>query len=145
MQEVKGNIWTHHDAGEWIAITTNGYVRSDGACVMGRGVALQAKQRWPGVPYELGSSIRKQGNIPFAFLEYKIVTVPVKHTWSEPADLDLIKRSMWHLSIFAEQGAFQRLYMPRPGCGNGRLLWEDVKPIIEPILDDRFIVVEYAT
>ena len=35
-----------------------------------------------------------------------------------------------------------KVYMARPGCGNGQLKWEDVKPLIAPILDDRFIVVE---
>ncbi len=35
-----------------------------------------------------------------------------------------------------------KVYLVRPGCGNGQLKWEDVKPLIAPILDDRFIVVE---
>lgn len=29
------------------------------------------------------------------------------------------------------------------GCGNGELTWAQVKAVIEPILDDRFIVMTY--
>ena len=36
---------------------------------------------------------------------------------------------------------FYHIAIPRPGCSNGGLNWEiDVKPIIEPLLDDRFII-----
>ena len=38
----------------WIRITTNGYVRRDGALVMCRGVALEAKNKFPDLPYILG-------------------------------------------------------------------------------------------
>jgi hypothetical protein len=31
--------------------------------------------------------------------------------------------------------------MPRPGCGNGRLRWQDVSKVLSDILDDRFVVV----
>ncbi len=33
------------------------------------------------------------------------------------------------------------LKLPRVGCGNGSLDWEDVQPILERHLDDRFILV----
>ncbi len=46
MIEEFGDIW--EIPGDARVITTNGVVRKDGACVMGRGVALQAKMRYPG-------------------------------------------------------------------------------------------------
>lgn len=47
MKECQGNIWTY--GADIIVITTNGTVRKDGACVMGRGVAQQALKRFLGV------------------------------------------------------------------------------------------------
>jgi hypothetical protein len=39
----------------------------------------------------------------------------------------------------------EAIYLPRPGCGNGRLNWEDVKKILSPILkSDRFHIVTYS-
>ena len=36
-----------------------------------------------------------------------------------------------------------RIALPRPGCGNGGLIWDDIKGYIEYMLpEDRFIVVE---
>ena len=32
------------------------------------------------------------------------------------------------------------IYLPKVGCGNGGLKWEDVKPHLK-FLDDRFIVI----
>ena len=137
MKEVKGDIWDYHDKGHWIVIPTNGSIREDGACVMGRGVALQAKQRFPNLPHQLGELIRERGNRLFAFPKYRIITYPVKHNWREKADIVLIEKSCQSLA----QSSGPEFCMVRPGCGNGRLNWKDVKPILEKYLDDRFVVV----
>jgi hypothetical protein len=47
---------------------------------------------------------------------------------------------MW-LVIIANQLNLSHIYLTPPGCGCGQLDWADVKAVIEPILDDRFIVV----
>lgn len=151
MKEVAGNLWDYHDQGHWVVITTNGTVRGDGECVMGRGVAAQAKARFPNLPRELGQRIRDQGNVPQSFSDYRLLTLPVKHNWWEKADPVLVKDMLIRLIGIAKLLSVSKhkelnnifpLYMVRPGCGNGQLSWRDVKPFIEKYLDDRFIIVE---
>src|SRR5216683_7097887 len=63
---------------------------------------------------------------------------PVKQPWIEPADPDPIQQSARQLWYAFWKMHLDKVYMARPGCGNGQLKWEDVKPLIAPILDDRF-------
>ena len=140
MREETGDLWSFYQAGEWVVIPTNGSVRRDGACVMGRGLALDTKVRFPHLPELLGEYIKRYGNIPFCFIPERIITFPVKHRWYEMASLTLIGASTERL---AELWIYQQnLWLPRVGCGNGRLDWRDVKPMLVAHLDDRFIVVE---
>lgn len=67
---------------------------------------------------------------------------PVKHNWFEKADPALIRQSAYELCVLAGKMGWQEVRMPRPGCGNGGLDWGYVKPTIEPLLDDRFVVVQ---
>ena len=148
MLEVVGDLWEFHKAGEWIAITTNGDIRKDKTAVMGVGIALQAKQRVPGLAIDLGQLLLNQGNYPYAFRIHRLITFPVKHHWRDKADLKLIRLSAQGLVWFLDDGGFdphpKSIYLPRPGCGHGWLSWDEVRPVIEPIFDDRFIVVNYV-
>ena len=142
MQELRGDIWNYHEDGQWIVITTNGAVRHDGACVMGRGVALQAAQKFPDLPYRIGDRIRQSGNHVYAFTTLRIFSFPVKRIWSETASLSLIVESAEQLVKFLGVMKIDRVYCVRPGCGNGGLTWSTVKPSIETIFDDRVCIVE---
>jgi len=141
LQEIKGDLW-EQDA-DALVITTNGFVKRNGAAVMGRGVALQAAQRYPWLPAALGSSIETQGNhvTPFLVDNRWIITFPVKHKWYEKADLLLIERSRDELVALQVRLSLGKVVLPRPGCGNGGLDWEDVKPIME-VLDEHFFVID---
>jgi len=141
--EVQGDIWNFHSKGEWIAITTNGTVRKDGACVMGRGIAFQTANKFPKVPYQIGRMLGTYGNVPLCLRDVRIVTFPVKFHWKDRADLGLIEDSARGLIERITMLDLDKLYMVRPGCGNGRLDWlEEVKPVLVEILDNRFIIVE---
>ena len=147
MREMPGDLWEAHALGHWVAITTNGAVRKDGACVMGRGVAKEAAQRLPWLPAQLGERIIAAGNHVHCFSHARLFTFPVKHHWRDAADPALIARSAGELRDFVADlkplgRAPHLVCLVRPGCGNGRLTWEVVKPLIAPILDDRFIVME---
>lgn len=144
MLEVIGNLWTY--PADVRVITTNGTVKKNGECVMGRGCALEAKKKYPTLPKLLGQVIVGIGNEPFWFplasADAPLVTFPVKHNWHERADIELIKSSAEKI---ANMRALEErtIVLPRPGCGNGGLRWEDVKPVLEPILDDRFHVITF--
>lgn len=156
-----------------ICITTNGFVKKDGTCVMGRGIARQAAKRWPDLPKILGNHIKQKGNVVGVLLEEsgtKIVSFPVKpkslylgmqwryriheavvshmakrfHVgdtvpgWACKADLDIIRKSAIQLVTLADLNGWERVALPRPGCGAGELSWEEVKRELETLLDDRF-------
>lgn len=155
MREEQLDLWdTPADAK---CITTNGYIKTNGELVMGAGVAGQAQARYPRFPKIAGDFVNTYGNIVGIFTaehllsEYKpwkqheyFITFPVKHVWYEDADLTLIERSSHELMDALNEPGFKswkKILLPRPGCGNGHLKWKDVKPVIEPILDDRVIVI----
>lgn len=154
MKEEVCNIWDKHVDGHWVCITTNNYVNGNNECVMGRGVARQAKLRYPELPKKLGElildSYRKyRGEEPFMFgtvmfPEYRIITFPTKFLWWQSAHGGLILHSAQELLWLLEHNRdIERVYLPRPGCSNGKLLWKNVKPILESVFsgDDRVIAV----
>ena len=142
MIEQSADLWTH--PAKVKVITTNGTVNSKGKLVMGRGVALQAMQRYPLLPTTLGGLVSRWGNNVYAIEagDIVLVTFPVKQHWKEDASLSLIARSASGLFNLTNLYKWESVVLPRPGCGNGRRDWEtEVKPILSPLLDDRFIVV----
>jgi hypothetical protein len=145
MIELAGNIWDLAQtpwpgAATYIGITTNGYVKKNGEAVMGRGVALQAKQRYPGLPEELGREITLRGNRVFFWHSKHLFNFPVKVTWDQPAKLDLIAESAATLATCARANGQIRFLLPRPGCGNGGLKWVAVKPLLIGLPDNVVIV-----
>lgn len=153
MIQMKGDLW-ELGRGFAVCITTNGAIRKDRACVMGRGVALEAAQRWPAIPFKLGELILKNGNITQIIddvetltpqqSKYRLIALPTKHHWREESDLVLIEKSLIALVQLANRYGLYSVFLPRPGCGNGGRLWEnEVEPIMLRYLsnDNRFIVV----
>lgn len=143
--EVTGDLWELARHGV-LVITTNGSLNNLGECVMGRGIALEAKKRFPDIAKKLGGYIQQYGNRCFnlgRYGDYRLVSFPTKHNWNLPADPELIASSARQLVEMTDKFGWSVVYMPRPGCGYGRLSWEQVKPILEPILDGRFFVCRY--
>lgn len=149
MREIRGDLFDQKT--DAIVITTNGAVRKDGAAVMGRGVALQATRRWSEIAWVLGGSLSLHGNHVALLGQptsgstgYWVVSFPVKHHWRQAADLELISRSVQELIALADKHGWRTVALPRPGCGNGGLDWEIVRPLLEHErvgLDARFVVV----
>ena len=146
MKEIKGNAWEVYLDYDVLCLTTNGFVKNDGSCVMGRGIAKEAKDRFPALPKILGEGIRRYGNrcIKLAKVnDTQLISFVVKHNWWEEADIKLIIKSANEVVEMADKFGWKNILLPRPGCGNGKLKWNDVKPILEEILDDRFYVITF--
>ena len=146
MKEIKGNIWEYYEKGFWIVIPTNGFVKKNGEAVMGRGLALQAQYKFLELPKEIGDMLKDCDNHVFSFSEYRLLTFPVKDAWWKPATLELVEQSCKELKkiVHYNLGKIQvPVYLPRVGCGNGKLNWKDVKPILERFLDERFVVCDF--
>jgi len=146
MIEAFGDIWEWHEHGDWLAVTTNGDVNRKGQCVMGKGIAEQAAQHYPGLPRLLGDALGSFGNHVFAFPGPRIFSLPVKHHWRDDASFLLIAQSCQELVSAARTLRVDRVALVRPGCGSGGRTWAEVRPIVEPILrNDRFVVVDWQS
>lgn len=154
MLTTTGDLWKIGNPDARV-ITTNGFLKANGECVMGRGCAMEARDRYPGLSKRIGDRIAETGNHAYVFdvdEPWQLVTFPVKPARGSngepgfmcPAELGIIEASAWRVAIMAETFGWQEIVMPRPGSGNGRLKWADVKRVLGPILDDRFIVTTFG-
>jgi hypothetical protein len=169
--EEKANIWEYLGKIP-ICIPTNGFVKSDGRLVMGRGLAQQARDKFKDLDLIWGKTVARYGNLPIPLISYnrgfelfELISFPVKPVmgqnvlsrfkkninqgagdeypgWMCKADLEIIKKSCRSLLVLMEFYSLDKVVMPRVGCGNGELQWQDVKPVIEEILRDKVIVVD---
>jgi hypothetical protein len=126
-----------------VAITTGGSVSKDGRALLGRGCAAHAAVHFPDLADRLGRMLQERGN-HVHLLYAGLISFPVEETaWSLP-DPRLIRRSALELRELADCEGWGQIVVPRPGCGYGGLVWQEVKPLLEPLLDERFIMITAA-
>ena len=83
------NIWSMVEKGA-IGIPTNGFVSRNGAGVMGAGLALDAKNRYPGIVFDLGTHLRRNGNVVGWLRKepHQIIAIPVKPSFVKIESFD---------------------------------------------------------
>jgi len=139
-----------------ICFTSNGILHRDGRLIMGAGVAKAFRDKFGGLAILAGKAVHKSGNIcqiidttsilvddngHYSKYHYTaIIAFPTKHHWKDPSDPELIKKSTIRLRYLADQQKWENIYLPRPGVGLGGLNWKDVRKVILPYLDNRFII-----
>lgn len=141
MHEVTGNLWEY--PADWRCITTNPIINRHGQLVMGRGCAREAAERFPGLPEYAAQRVALNGNVVQSIVAHNLILFPVKHHWQQPADLQLIRQSAERLGQLCVDHDLGTVVLPRPGCGNGRLTWDRVKAMIEPLLPDNVHVITF--
>jgi hypothetical protein len=142
------DLWKHPGIPGMIIVTTNATVKANGALVMGRGAALQAKTKIPGIDLKCGAIINEIG---FKY-GFQIVNDPtdekvgfgmfqVKYSFNEKADLDLIANSCVDLGLYLRYNPKISVRMNFPGIGFGQLPYPAVYNILVKYLDELEITI----
>jgi hypothetical protein len=134
MLEESGDFWLIE--GDYRCINTNAFLKK-GSAVMGKGIALQAARKYPGLGIILGKLIQINGNHVF-HLGNGLISFPTKWNFRD-IDVELIKQSSQELIILLQDDPAKRILIERPEDG---IQWTRIKPVIQKILrDDKFIIV----
>jgi hypothetical protein len=135
-------MWSAYDAAGLFLITTNSTLKQNGALVMGRGIARQARDRFPGLGLALGRQIGQRcGRLGQYYLlvsprwpearmgALQAYTEPgrsactepgrsVKTRYDEAAVLPLIRKSLIALRLWCTKHPGVQIHVNFPGIGN---------------------------
>lgn len=145
MKLIKGELFNSLD--DIVLVTGNSCIKWDGSAVMGRGAALELKNKLTGIDLVFGGMINKIcGNLGMYGVVHTALSYPeldkvyglfqVKYHFKDKALLSLIEYSTYELSKMID-GIFytKTISMNFPGVGFGHLKYEDVLPIVEKLPD----------
>ena len=113
--------------------------------VMGKGLALQFKEKFPDNFTEYNRACRQSRVQPgrmFVFNTYRlqahryIINFPTKRHWREPSRILDIETGTADLAREIRERKIGSIAIPALGSGLGGLEWEQVKPILESGLRD---------
>ncbi len=109
--------------------------------VMGAGLALQFKKRYP-LMFNAYKIHCNRGKLKPGVLmyyrtqDYLVVNFPTKEDWREESQLDYIERGLRTFVRRYKDREIQSIAFPPLGCGLGGLDWKEVKPLMEKYLSD---------
>lgn len=107
--------------------------------VMGKGLALAFKQRYPDMFQAYRTACEKhQLSIGKLMLFYEadhwVLLFPTKENWRNPSKPEYLEKGLMKFAAcYAEKG-ISSVAFPRLGCGNGELDWGLVRPLMERYL-----------
>lgn len=115
--------------------------------VMGKGIALQFKQKFPVDYFKAYKHACQNGELTIGkvqVFELKnaqtnplyIINFPTKNHWREQSRIEYIESGLHSLVEAVEQYEIKSIAMPALGCGLGGLDWNEVKPLIEQAFVD---------
>lgn len=133
-----GDMFSVFDEADLFCITTNSFLKNNGALVMGRGIAQQVRDRWPGVDQKVGQQIANYcGHLGTYGLivspdwpQAKLGLYQVKLNFRDQAALDLIDLAAQELSKWCLEHPEAKVHLNFPGVGNGQLTIAQVWPVI---------------
>lgn len=124
------------------------------AGAMGKGIAVQFKEKYPDM-YTMYKRMCKEGSfIPGDVFDYKyddghIYNLGTQQTWRTKARIEYIRESLIKMLKQATSENVDAIALPAIGAGLGGLRWEDVKTVIEEVASNYpkihlFVVESYS-
>jgi len=110
--------------------------------VMGKGLALQFKKKYPEMfkEYKQKSQLGKiaigQLHLYKETPQYWILNFPTKNHWRQKSKLEYIEKGLVTFREKYEEWGITSIAFPRLGCQQGGLDWAEVKPLMEKYLGD---------
>lgn len=103
---------------------------------MGKGLALQFKERWPQLDQAHKKACREDAFFKPGFVVVdidstrKVAFIATKRHWRNPSQLQWVDHGLMNLAERYLDYGIQELAIPALGCGEGRLRWSEVRPLI---------------
>lgn len=104
--------------------------------VMGKGLALEFKNRFPGL-FEDYSRRCGEGRVihgqPYLWEDdhHQVLNFPTKRDWRDPSRLEDINAGLTYLAGRYQELGIHSIAMPALGSGLGGLNWSDVRQLID--------------
>lgn len=104
--------------------------------VMGKGVALAVKIKYPEIysiyRFAFEHDMLQIGQVSYgiAYDGKIVINFPTKLHWRDPSRMSYIEVGIFSLARTIEALKIKSIAIPPLGCGNGRLDWQEVKPMI---------------
>jgi len=121
--------------------------------VMGKGLALQFRRRFPEDYFTDYKRACSSGDLRIGKVQvyslnsddvpYFIVNFPTKNHWRTKSRIEYIESGLQSLVEAVEKYKIESIAMPALGCGLGGLDWKNVRPLIENAFS-RFVEVEVS-
>lgn len=110
--------------------------------VMGKGVALSFKSRFPDIMAPYTQACRSKSLQPGDCMLFPLsdgrqwAALATKNHWRHPSKIEWIKSGLAQLRLKARHAGIRSIAIPAPGCGNGGLDWAEVEPLVLAALTD---------
>lgn len=111
------------------------------AGVMGKGIALQFKIKYPQMYIEYKKRCKENSFLLGDIFVYKhengiVFNLATQNTWRTKADISAIEIALNKMLLYSSINNINKISLPKIGAGLGGLNWEDVKNIIEKVSKD---------
>lgn len=129
------------DKADVLVNTVNSQLSPTGKGVMGKGVALDFKTKYPSIMKDYERAIKsgelKAGRALLFDLPdgRKWAALATKDTWQEKSREEWVESGLKELGEKIRAAGLKSVALPPPGCGNGGLDWKRVEPMVHKHLE----------